>query len=554
MNEMQTIVTELNGDQLLRSSRLNKDTAFTLTEREQFNLLGKLPPRVESLTEQAERAYQQYLEQDSPLAKYIYLNDLHDRNETLFYKLVSNHLPEMMPIVYTPTVGEAIQKFSAEYRRPRGLFITYPDKDRIEEILANWEPSPSTMDIIVVTDSEGILGIGDQGVGGINICVGKLAVYTLCAGINPHRVLPIVLDVGTNNELLLNDPNYLGWRHERVTGQEYDDFIDAFVTAVRKKFPWVFLHWEDFGRDTARKNLNRYYMQMCTFNDDMQGTGAVVLAALLSAIQILQQKLSAQRIVFFGAGTSATGIADQICAAMMREGLSQEEARERIYLVGRRGLITENLTNVMQFQYVYAKSRQHIQAWEITDDRHIELLEVINNARPTVLIGCSTVAGAFTEEIVKTMHKNTEHPVIFPLSNPTARSEAVPADILRWTAGKALVATGSPFAEVSQCNNAFVFPGIGLGVIAVKAKRLTNDMIWAGCQALTDCSPVQQGSKTLLLPGLNDIQAVSFKVAVAVAQQAIAEGLAQPVVDITQQVQATMWQPQYYCYKKLRKP
>lgn len=557
LGDIQNIATSMTGKQLLDVSSLNKDTAFSAEERTNFKLYGKLPPRVESIEEQAERAYQQYLDQPAPLAKYTFLNSLHDSNETLFYYLVNKHLKEMMPIVYTPTVGESIQKYSAEYRNPRGLFISYPDQDHIEEILDNREPE--NVDIIVVSDSEGILGIGDQGVGGINICVGKLAVYTLCAGLNPHRVLPIVLDVGTNNELLLDDPKYLGWRHNRIAGQEYDDFIDKFVQAVRKKFPNIFLHWEDFGRDTARRNLDRYYGEMCTFNDDMQGTGAVVLAALLSATKRLKQKLSEQKIVFFGAGTSATGIADQICDVMVKEGLTIEEARERIYLIGRRGLISDNLENVTGFQKIYAAKQDQIKDWQVTDKMHISLLEVVKNARPTMLIGCSTVGGSFTEEIVKEMAQHAEYPVIFPLSNPTSNSEAVPADILKWTNGKALVATGSPFDDVdingkiikiSQCNNAFVFPGIGLGVIGVKAKRLTDSMIWAGCSALTECSGISQDLTAPLLPGLKDIKEVSFKVAVAVAKQAIADGVAESV-DVEQAIRAVMWEPQYYPYKKV---
>ncbi|MGD9107905.1 MAG: NAD-dependent malic enzyme [Gammaproteobacteria bacterium] len=532
------VETSLFGDDLLRSPVLNKGTAFTAEERETFNLLGKLPPKIETLTEQVTRAYQQFQNQPSELAKYTFLNDLHDRNETLFYKLVGDHLTEMMPIIYTPVVGEAVQEFSAEYRRPRGLFISYPDKDKIAQILANVSDD---IDIVLVTDSEAILGLGDQGVGGINICIGKLAVYTLCAGLNPHKALPVVLDVGTNNQALLNDPCYLGWKHPRITGSEYDDFIDTFVRAVQKRFPNVFLHWEDFARDTARENLLRYRSKMCTFNDDMQGTGAVVLAALLTATKRLDQKLSEQKIVFFGAGTSATGIADQICDAMVREGISIQEARDKVYLLGRRGLITENLDNVTSFQKVYAK-----------DLANMDLLEVVQKVKPTVLIGVSTVGGAFSEDIVKAMADNVTHPIIFPLSNPTAKSEAIPADIAQWTNGKALVATGSPFDGVSQCNNAFVFPGIGLGVIAVKARRLTSEMIWAGCCALTKCVPTTQDIAAPLLPGLEDIQAVSSKVAAAVAKQAIIDGVA-PQIDIEQAVFDAIWRPKYVPYQLIKK-
>jgi malate dehydrogenase (oxaloacetate-decarboxylating) len=535
-DKINTITTNLSGDDLLHLAALNKGTAFTAEERIAFGLLGKLPPKIETLAEQATRAYQQFKNQPTKLAQHTFLNDLHNDNETLFYKLITEHLPEMMPIVYTPVVGEAIQKFSAEYRRPRGIFISYPNKDKIAQILDNY--TEKDIEVILVTDSGGILGIGDQGVGGINICIGKLAVYTLCAGLNPHKMLPVVLDVGTNNETLLNDPQYLGWKHPRITGKDYDDFIDAFVTTVQKKFPNVFLHWEDFARDTARKNLDRYRDKICTFNDDMQGTGAVVLAALLSATKILGQKLSEQRIVFFGAGTSATGIADQICDSMVREGSSMQEARDRVYLLGRRGLITNDLDKVTPFQKIYAKDV----AWQGKD-----LLSVVQQAKPTVLIGVSTVGGSFTEEIVKTMAKNAERPIIFPLSNPTDKSEAIPADIMQWTSDKALVATGSPFDGVSQCNNAFVFPGIGLGVMAVKAKRLTDEMIWAGCRALAECSPTDSSSS--LLPGLGNIQEVSHKVAIAVAKQAIAEGLAKSI-DVEKAVNDAIWEPKYFLYKK----
>lgn len=534
----QIIETSLSGDDLLRSPILNKGTAFTAEEREAFNLLGKLPPKIETLTEQATRAYQQFQDQLSKLAKYVFLNDLHNCNETLFYKLVGDHLTEMMPIIYTPVVGEAVQEFNAEYRRPRGLFISYPDKDKIAQILAN---VPDDIDIVLVTDSEAILGLGDQGVGGIDICIGKLAVYTLCAGLNPHKALPIVLDVGTNNKTLLDDPYYLGWKHQRITGSEYDDFIDTFVRAVQKRFPNVLLHWEDFACNTARRNLLRYRSKMCTFNDDMQGTGAVVLAALLTATARLDQKLSEQKIVFFGAGTSATGIADQICDAMVREGISIQEARDKVYLLDRWGLITENSENVTSFQKIYAK-----------DLANMGLLEVVQKVKPTILIGVSTKGGAFSEDIVKAMADNVAHPIIFPLSNPTAKSEAIPADIARWTNGKALVATGSPFDGVSQCNNAFVFPGIGLGVIAVKARRLTSEMIWAGCCALAKCVPTTRDITAPLLPKLEDIQAVSRFVAAAVAEQAIVDGIA-PHADVEREILNIIWRPKYVPYRLIKK-
>jgi malate dehydrogenase (oxaloacetate-decarboxylating) len=522
---------------ILTNSATNKDTAFTYEERISLNLLGKLPPKIETIEEQCKRSYAQYQELPNNLAKYIYLNELHNRNETLFYRLVGEYLAEMMPIVYTPTVGEAIQKFSHIYQSHRGLIISYENKDHFEKIFADY--SSTDIDMIVVSDAEGILGIGDQGVGGIYICIGKLAVYTLCGDINPNRVLPIQLDVGTNNEKMLNDPMYLGWRHERIHGQEYDDFIDIFVKGVRKKFPNIFLHWEDFGRDTARRNLERYQNEMCTFNDDMQGTAVITLAAVLSALVVTGQKISEQRIIFHGAGTSASGIAERICAAMVKQGLSMEEARAKIWMLGRHGLLMPDSPKTAPFQEAYMRSEAEIATWELTDKNNIDLLTVVKNVKPTILIGCSTVGGAFTEEIVKTMTKHIERPIILPLSNPTSNSEADPADVAKWSNNKALVATGSPFPNTAQCNNAFAFPGIGLGIIAVKARRVTDNMLDAACQAITASSPVEQ-----LLPALENVKQVSYNVAVAVAKQAIADGVADQV-DAEQAIKDTMWEAKY---------
>ena len=476
--------------------------------------------------------YTQYQQQPNGFAKYIYLDQLRINNKHLFYQLLNNHIQEMMPIIYTPTVGEAVQKFSTEFDKSQGLFIAYPDKDRIETILADYPDSD--VDIIVVSDGEAVLGIGDQGIGAIHICIGKLSVYTACAAINPYRMLPILLDVGTNNEQLLNDPQYVGWRHKRLAGQEYDDFIDAFVQAVQKRFPHTFLHWEDLACNTARKILERYSNTICTFNDDMQGTGAVVLASLLNAMKILKQKLSEQRIVFFGAGTAATGIADQIREAMIRENLSYEAACEQIYLVDRQGLITANTSNTTKSQRVYAKS----------SIRAGTLLDVVKEVKPTILVGVSTASGAFNREIVTAMAQHVARPIIFPLSNPTANSEAIPSDLLTWTKGKALIATGSPFAGTTQCNNAFAFPGIGLGVIACKAKRLTDTMIWAGVKALSECTPIADDPNVSLLPQLEDIKQVSRKVAKAVAEQAIAENLADNM-NVDQAIESTIWKPGY---------
>lgn len=522
-----------NGEKMKHNLIINKDTAFTFAERVKLGLLGKLPPKIETIEEQAARCYAQYQSEPSNLAKYIYLDDLHNRNEVLFYKLVSTHLEEMLPIIYTPTVGEAIQEYSHIYRGQRGLIISYPDKDYMEKFFSSYENA--AIDLIVVSDAERILGIGDQGVGGIYICIGKLAVYTLCGHINPARVLPIQLDVGTDNEEMLNDPMYLGWRHKRMRGKNYDEFIDGFVNAVRKKFPNVLLHWEDFGRDTARANLERYQGQMCTFNDDMQGTGIITLATVLSATLALQQKLTDQKFVFFGAGTAATGIADQICDAMVRQGLSIEEARGRVWMIDKQGLITDDYPNLTKAQKIYARPREEIFG---------NLLDVIKHVHPTFLIGCSAVSGAFTKEIIKEMAKHTARPVIMPLSNPTAKAEAIPADLFKWTNNKALVATGSPFAGVAQCNNAFAFPGLGLGIIAVQARRVTNNMLWAACQAIVSLSPVNKNKSAPLLPKITDAPDVSYHVALAVAQQAIADGVAKKT-DAAKKIRNIMWQPNY---------
>ena len=544
--------TTLTGKQLLENSDINKDTSFTTTERIIFDLIGKLPPKIEAIEEQVQRCYKQYRELSNNIAKYIYLNDLHNRNQTLFYRLVSDYLAEMMPIIYTPTVGEAIEKFSQIYQSPRGLFISYPDKQHIAKILDSY--SSSDIDLIVVSDAEGILGIGDQGVGGIYICIGKLAVYTLCADINPYRVLPIQLDVGTNNQEMLNNPMYLGWKHERIRGKDYDEFIDTFVNAVRKKFPNIFLHWEDFGRDTARRNLERYQNSMCTFNDDMQGTSVITLAAISSAMLVLGQKLTEQRIIFHGAGTSATGIADRIYAAMVKQGLSIKESRSRIWMLGSRGLITEDLPNITRYQKTYARTRQEVANWKLVNNNKIDLLDVVENVHPTILVGCSTVPRAFNQKIVTTMAKYVECPIIMPLSNPTSKSEAMPSDLFKWTNNKVLVATGSPFPDVdvdgkkipiAQCNNAFAFPGIGLGVIATKAKRLTDNMLSTACQTITALSPVNQDKSAPLLPSIKDVKKVSYAVAVAVAKQAIADGVADDV-DFETAIRFAKWQPKYY--------
>jgi malate dehydrogenase (oxaloacetate-decarboxylating) len=552
------IETNLSGYNLLRDPKLNKGCAFTADERELFNLNGLLPPLVETLDQQTARMFMQYKEHHTNLGKNIYLNMLHDYNETLFYNLASQHLEEMLPILYTPTVGEAVQRFSLEHRKPKGIYISYSQRDHIKKILD--QCAPNEVDLCVVTDGEAVLGIGDQGIGGINISIAKLMVYTLCGGIDPNRTLPIQLDVGTNNPHLLNDPMYLGWRHERITGKPYDDFIEAFVDAITKKFPRIFLHWEDMGRGNARRILNHYREKLCTFNGDMQGTGAVALACILAGTKASGMPLSEHRIVIMGAGTAGTGIADQIYTAFIRDGFSDEQAKLHFWLVDKAGLLTKDMT-LNPEQIGFARDPAELKQWNIQDKNYVSLTDVAINIKPTILIGCSTVAGAFKEEIVKHMAATVPRPIIMPLTNPNALSEAKPEDLIKWTQSKAIIATGSPFPEVyyegkwhhvAQSNNAFIFPGIGLGSVMVKAKKVSNDMLWAATEALSKCSPIIEDATAPLLPKLSEARMVSLKVALAVAEQARAEGLAQipNSIDLNKVLKNTHWAPAYYPYKK----
>ena len=558
---IECIKTSLSGSKLLVSPRLNKGTAFTVEERGKFGLLGKLPLHIETIEEQVDRIYAQYSQKESALQKNIFLNVVHDTNETLFYRLVSEHLEEMLPIIYTPTVGEAVQKFSLQLRRPRGLFISYPDRDRIEEILDNY--IDNNIDIIVATDGEGVLGIGDQGIGGMNISIAKLMVYTLCAGIHPFRTLPIQLDVGTNNPLLINDPMYLGWKHERIFGTEYDKFINKFVEAVKKKLPGTFLHWEDFGRDNARKNLDIYRNNICSFNDDIQGTGAVALAAVLAAIKSSGQPIEKHKIVIFGAGTAGAGIADQIYDAMCRHGMSKKDARNRFYLIDRDGLLTDDMPNLLSFQEEYAHSKEEVSCWDLEQSDKIMLKDVVRNVKPTVLIGCSTVTGAFNRDLIKEMYKHVKHPIIMPLSNPTSKAEAHPKNLYEWTDGNALIATGSPFGtvsykekdiRVSQCNNALIFPGIGLGVLISKAGKVTDNMLWVASRTLSEASPIGADNTSPILPGFDNIDELSKKIATEVAKQAVADGVAGDIekdIDFEYKTVINTWEPKYYPYERI---
>lgn len=544
------IETSLTGKALLMTPQLNKGTAFSLAERHAFALLGKLPPRVESLQEQIARAYQQFSAFETYLEKNIYLNNLHNINQVLFYALVSANLKEMIPTIYTPIVGTAVKSFSREFRNPRGLFIAYNEIDDVEEILDN--RSNPNIDLIVVTDGEGVLGIGDQGVGGMDIPIAKLMVYGLCGGIDPCRTLPIQLDVGTNNQTLLDDPFYLGLRQPRVRGADYDTFIEKFVAAIKRKFPNAFLHWEDFGRDNARKILDRYQDQLCTFNDDIQGTGAVTLAAILAAIKYKQERLIDQRIVVFGAGTAGTGISDQIRDAMIKGGLSEQQANQRFWLLDRPGLLFDDMDDLTPAQRCYARQRN--------GQTNMDLAQTVAMVKPSILIGCSAQAGSFNQAIIRNMLQHTPQPIILPLSNPTEKAEAKPADLLEWTNGKALIASGSPFEPVNynnqlytiaQCNNALVFPGIGLGLLACQSRRCTDEMIWAACDALSDNAPINQDAHAALLPDLQQARQVAKQIALAVAKCAIETGHSTAKIQqLEQLVEHNMWQANYLPIKR----
>jgi malate dehydrogenase (oxaloacetate-decarboxylating) len=541
------------GLAVLGAPMINQGTAFTPAQRRELGLTGLLPSGVSTLDGQLHRTYAQFCRQGSDLAKWVYLTNLRSRNEVLFYKLLSEHIEEMLPIVYTPTVGLAIERFSVEFRRPRGVYLSVDHPEEVETALRNTGLDEDDVDLLVATDSEGILGIGDQGIGGIEISIGKLSVYTAAAGIHPRRVLPVVLDMGTDNLKLLNDGMYLGERHARVRDQRYDDLIDAYVNACSKLFPNAMLHWEDFGAGNARRILNKYADQVCTFNDDMQGTAAVVLAAVFSAVRAAGTRLRDQTIAIHGAGTAGLGIADMLRDQMIREGLTPAEATRRFWPLAKQGLLLGDDPTLLDFQVPYARSRDEVGNWP-SGPGGISLATVVTRARPTILIGTSTQAGAFTESIVKEMASYTERPVVLPLSNPTDKAEALPHDLIHWTDGKVLTATGSPFDpvlykgvsyKIAQSNNALVFPGLGLGVAVTKAARISDGMIAAAADAVAAMSNASRPGASLL-PEMTALRTASAAVAVAVAKAAADEGLAR--VELTnpiQQVYDAMWQPEY---------
>ena len=550
------------GKDLLNHNELNKGTAFTEEERSMLGLHGLLPPHVESLDGQVVRAYEAYKRKDDDLERHIYLRALQDSNEVLFYRLLLDHIEEMTPIVYTPIVALACQQFSHIYRRPRGLFISYPLRDSIPELFRN-RPNRE-VDVIVVTDGERILGIGDQGAGGLGIPIGKLSLYTLIGGIRPERTLPIVLDVGTNNMDRLNDPEYLGWRHERITGQPYFDFVDQFVQAVKQELPKTCLQWEDFATPHARPILQRYHDELLTFNDDIQGTSAVTLGAILGAVKVTGKSLKDQQIVMLGAGSAGIGVDDGLRAAMKEEGLSEQEARSQFWVIDRDGLLHSGRKDLSPEQSVYAQPEDRVSGWPRTSNGHIGLADVIGKIEATVLIGLSTVGGAFSESIVREMARQVQRPIIFPLSNPTTKSEAKPDDLIQWTEGRALVATGSPFPPVhyagktipiAQCNNVFIFPAMGLGVVASGARRVTDAMMLAAARTLAENSPALGNSSASLLPPLTDIRRVAAEIATAVGTQAQKDGVAPKLGEdaLRQRVVAAQWIPAYPSFAAVTK-
>jgi malate dehydrogenase (oxaloacetate-decarboxylating) len=550
--------TKARGLVLLSSPLLNKGTAFTAEERRALGLTGLLPPDISTLEAQVERAYIQYQRLPDALSKNVYLTALHDRNEVLFFRLFAGHLREMIPIVNDLTVGMAMEQYHHECRRPRGVYLSIDHAEAIEEAFANLGAGAGDIDLILATDAEQVLGIGDWGVGGIEVSIGKLAIYTAAGGIDPARVIPVMLDVGTNRESLLNDPMYIGNRHARIRGERYDAFIDAYVKAATKLFPNALLQWEDFAPGNARPILERYRDRICTFNDDMQGTGAITLAAAISAVRVCGTPLRNQRVVIFGAGTAGIGIADQMRDAMVLEGLSKEDAVRRFWCVDRQGLLTADMAGRLRdHQATYARPAAEGRGWKHDGNGNgngAGLAEVVRRVMPTVLIGTSTASGSFTEAIVREMAAHTERPIIFPLSNPTPRAEATPADLIAWTDGRALIATGSPFAPVThkgvtyvigQVNNAMLYPGLALGAIVSRASRVSAGMFVAAASAVSSLVAVRQSGASLL-PHIDDLRSVSLTVAVAVAEAAAADGLAGVELgDIVQQVQDAMWQPEY---------
>jgi malate dehydrogenase (oxaloacetate-decarboxylating) len=557
------IRTHLTGFGLLMNPRLNKGTAFTEEERDAFSLHGLVPPHIGTLENQRERRRIALRNRGSSFGKYRLMRDLQDNDEKLFYSFIEHNVEELLPIVYTPAVGEGCQRFSEIWRKPRGLFLSYPNKDRIEQILSH--PRYDDIRCIVVSDGERILGLGDQGAGGMGIPIGKMALYTALGGIPPEHCLPILLDVGTDNEALLHDPIYIGWRHERIRGQEYDDFVETFVSAVERRWPHILLQWEDFAGVNASRLLERYRDRLCTFNDDIQGTAAVTTATILAAVHATGIPLHQQTIAMFGSGSAGIGIINLLISAMKEQGLSEAEARKRIFAFNRYGLIVEGCRGIRPEQQQLVRKREDVEGWHLSGGEDISLLDVVRNAKVTVLAGVSAQPGAFTEEIVREMVRHTDRPVIFPLSNPTSKSEADPADLLRWSDGRALVGSGSPFppvevngrmVRISQINNSYIFPGLALGILVSKAERVTDNMIMAAAKTLAALSPARNDKNDALLPPIADSRKVGMIVGEAVAHQAVADGVAEPAdgESMKERIKEYMWEAVYLPYQRVDIP
>lgn len=561
MSELKPLYISYAGPSLLETPLLNKGSAFTEKERRTFNLIGLLPPRYESIDEQVERAYQQFSSFDEPINKHIYLRAVQDQNETLFYSLLREHLVEMLPIIYTPTVGDACELFSDIYRSARGIFVSYEEKDYMDDILRS--VTKDRVKVIVVTDGERVLGLGDQGIGGMGITIGKLSLYTACGGISPAYTLPITLDVGTNNQKLLDDPMYMGRRHSRIDGEEYTAFIDQFIGSIHDRWPEALIQFEDFAQPNAMPILRRHRDRVCCFNDDIQGTAAVTLGSLLAACKRKGEALKDQKIVFVGAGSAGCGIAELVVSAMVIQGLNDAEARARIFMIDRQGLVTTDMDDLLDFQQVLAQDRAAQSEWQLSDTNEtVELIDVVSNAHPSVLIGVSGKPGLFTETIIREMHSHCPRPVVLPLSNPSKHVEAHPDHVIEWTDGQAIVATGSPFSsveyagkkfEISQCNNSYIFPGIGLGIVAAKVSRVSDAMLMKASTTLAELAPVSSAFNDGILPPLTDLPHISRTIAFAIAKVAMSEGYARKISDeeLSTAIERNFWTPEYREYRRI---
>ncbi|MFT6286918.1 MAG: malate dehydrogenase (oxaloacetate-decarboxylating) [Alcanivorax sp.] len=561
MSKLKPLYISYAGPSLLETPLLNKGAAFTETERRAFNLIGLLPPRYESIDEQVERAYKQFRSFDEPINKHIYLRVVQDSNETLFYRLLREHLVEMLPIIYTPTVGDACEHFSDIYRSARGIFVAYEEREYMNDILRS--VTKDRVKVIVVTDGERVLGLGDQGIGGMGIAIGKLSLYTACGGISPAYTLPVALDVGTNNQALLADPMYMGRRHPRIGKAEYEAFIDQFIDAVYARWPEALIQFEDFAQPNAMPILQRHRDRVCCFNDDIQGTAAVTLASLLAACKRKGEALRDQKIAFVGSGSAGCGIAELVVSAMVIQGLSDLEARSRIFMVDRHGLVTSDMSDLKDFQQVLAQEASALSEWSLGEENStIGLMDVISNVHPGILIGVSGKPGLFTEAIIREMHKHCPGPIVLPLSNPSKYVEAYPDQVIEWTDGHAIVATGSPFPavdyagqkfEISQCNNSYIFPGIGLGVIAAKSSKVSDAMLMVASTTLADLAPESNSNTDGILPPLTELASLSQTIAFAVAKMAMSEGHAKAISDeeLSAEIERNFWTPEYREYRRI---